>query len=171
MELYVFYLFAFIAVLAALGMIALRNPVHSAMSLALVFFALAALYVLLSAPFIAVAQVMVYAGAILILFVFVIMLLNPDLDQGAGALPGQRILAVGFGFALIVELALVVFTAVLPTARGIATPEWLAQQGDVQALGALLFSDFLLPFEITSLLLLVAIIGVIVLTKKHKAGN
>jgi len=166
MDLIVFYLFALIAVAAALGMVALRNPVHSALSLAVVFISLAAMYVLLSAPFIAVAQVMIYAGAILILFVFVIMLLSPGIDQGAGVLKAQRGLAALFGAALIIELVVVLAAAALPPARGEFTPERIAEVGNVQAVGALLFTDFLLPFEITSLLLLVAIVGVIVLAKK-----
>ena len=167
MDLLVFYLFAFFAVLAALGMVVLRNPVHSALSLAVVFISLAAMYVLLSAPFIAVAQVMVYAGAILILFVFVIMLLSPGTDQGAGVLKEQRGLAALFGVALVVELIVVLAAAVLPSARGEFTPELIAEQGNVQVVGQLLFTDFLLPFEITSILLLVAIVGVVVMAKKR----
>jgi NADH-quinone oxidoreductase subunit J len=170
MDLVVFYLFAAIAVLAAIGTIALRNPVHSALSLAVVFVSLAAMYVLLSAPFIAAAQVMIYAGAILILFVFVIMLLSPGVDQGAGAMRWQRLLAVVFGAALVIELGIVLVSAALPPTRGKFTPEYLASVGDVQAVGAALFTDFLLPFEITSLLLLVAIVGVIVLAKKPRKG-
>lgn len=168
MDVIVFYLFAFIAVLAALGMIVLRNPVHSALSLAVVFISLAAMYVLLSAPFIAVAQVMIYAGAILILFVFVIMLLSPGTDQGAGVLKSQRGLAALFGAALVIELVVVLAAAVLPSARGEFTPERIAQIGNVQAIGTLLFTDFLLPFEITSILLLVAIVGVIVMAKRAR---
>ncbi|MDE3091642.1 MAG: NADH-quinone oxidoreductase subunit J [Chloroflexota bacterium] len=166
MDLIVFYLFAFTAFLGAVGVITLRNPVHSALSLAVVFVSLAAMYVLLSAPFIAVAQVMIYAGAILILFVFVIMLLSPGVDQGAGALKSQRGLAATFGSALLIELVIVLAAAILPSARGEFTPERIAQVGDVQAVGGLLFTSFLLPFEITSMLLLVAIVGVIVLAKR-----
>ena len=171
MDLIVFYLFAFFAVLAALGMIVLRNPVHSALSLAVVFIALAAMYVLLSAPFIAVAQVMIYAGAILILFVFVIMLLSPGTDQGGGVLKSQRGLATLFGAALAVELVVVLAAAALPGARGEFTPERIAQDGNVQAVGKLLFTDFLLPFEITSILLLVAIVGVVVMAKRQSRNN
>ncbi len=167
MDAIVFYLFAGIAVLAAIGVIALRNPVHSALTLAVVFISLAALYVLLNAPFIAAAQVMVYAGAILILFLFVIMLLSPQVEQGTGALKAQRWIAPVFGILLALELALVLGNALLPPARGAFTPERVAAIGDTQAVGALLFTDFLLPFEITSLLLLVAIVGVIVLAKKR----
>ena len=166
MDLYLFALFAGLATLGALGVIALRNPVHSALSLATVFVSLAALYVLLSAPFIAAAQVMIYAGAILILFLFVIMLLSPGIEQGTGPLRLQRGGAILFGLALVIELGFVVGTMVLSPSQGSFTPEKIAQVGDTQAVGTLLFSDFLLPFEITSLLLLVAIVGVVVLTKR-----
>ncbi len=167
MDQIVFYLFAAIAIIAALGVVLLRNPVHSALSLAVVFVSLAAMYVLLDAPFIAAAQVMVYAGAILILFLFVIMLLSPETESGIGALKSQRVLAGGFGLLLVVELAAVIARAALPGATGPFTPERLAQIGDTQAVGAMLFTDFMLPFEITSMLLLVAVVGVIVLAKKR----
>ena len=166
MSIVIFYLFAAIAVIAALGVVILRNPVYSALCLAVVFVSLAGLYVLLSAPFLAAAQVMIYAGAILILFVFVIMLLSPGQEPQKGEMKWQRPLAVIFGVALVAQLVLVVALAVLPSARGVYTPEWIAQIGSTQAVGASLFTDFLLPFEITSLLLLVAIVGVIVLAKK-----
>jgi NADH-quinone oxidoreductase subunit J len=170
MDLIVFYIFAGLAIIAALGVVAVRSAVYSALCLAVVFVSLAALYVLLSAPFIAVAQVMIYAGAILILFVFVIMMLSPGIDQGAGALKRQRPLAIIFGLALVTELVAVLAIAVLPPARGMFSPETIAEIGSTQAVGALLFTDFLLPFEITSLLLLVAMVGVIVLAKKPKKG-
>lgn len=170
MDLIVFYFFASLAILAAIGVVAVRSAVYSALSLAVVFVSLAALYVLLSAPFIAAAQVMIYAGAILILFVFVIMMLSPGIDQGAGALKRQRPLAIVFGLALVVELIVVLGIAVLPPARGMFSPKTIAEIGSTQAVGALLFTDFLLPFEITSLLLLVAIVGVIVLAKKPRKG-
>src|SRR5512141_2349889 len=108
MDLFVFYMFGLLAVVAALGVVLLRNPVHSALSLAVVFVALAAMYVLLNAPFIAVAQVMVYAGAILILFLFVIMMLSPETERGIGALKSQRWLAGIFGLLLAVEIATVI---------------------------------------------------------------
>lgn len=171
MELYLFAAFASLATLGAVGVIALRNPVHSALSLATVFVSLAGLYVFLSAPFIAAAQVMIYAGAILILFLFVIMMLSPDIERGEGALPLQKSIAVLFGVLLVVELAFAAATVILPIGQGLYTPERIAQIGDTQAVGGLLFTDFLLPFEITSLLLLVAIVGVIVLTKRPRTDD
>lgn len=161
-----FYLLAALAVIAALGVVVMRDAVYCALALAVVFVSLAGLYVLLSAPFLAAAQVMIYAGAILILFVFVMMLLSPEREQVKDALRWQRPLAAIFGVAFIAQLALVLWLAILPPARGMYTPEYIAQIGSVQAVGAALFTDFLLPFEITSLLLLVAMVGVIVLAKK-----
>jgi NADH-quinone oxidoreductase subunit J len=167
MELIPFYFLATIAVIAALGVVVMRDPVYSALALAVVLTALAGLYVLLSAPFLAAAQVMVYAGAILILFVFVIMLLSPGRDIETNALKWQTPLAVIFGGALIAQLILVLAMTILPAGRGQYTPERIAQIGSAQAVGAALFTDYLLPFEITSLLLLVAMVSVIVLAKKN----
>lgn len=166
MEQIPFYLLAALAVIAALGVVVMRNPVYCALALAVVFISLAGLYVLLSAPFLAAAQVMIYAGAILILFVFVIMLLSPEREQVKDALRWQRPFAAIFGVAFVIQLALVIALAILPPERGPFTPERLAQIGSTQAVGASLFTDFLLPFEIVSLLLLVAMVGVIVLAKK-----
>ncbi len=161
----VFYVFAALAVLGALGVIMLRNPVHCALSLAVVFVSLAVMYILLSAPFIAAAQIMIYAGAILVLFLFVIMVLNPRLEIGEGALPGQQVAAGIVGLALVVVASFVLLNGKLASTTGPYTPEVIAQQGHTQIIGSLLFTDFLLPFEITSLLLLVAIVGVISLAR------
>src|SRR5512141_1415290 len=147
MDLIVFYLFAGLAVLAALGVILLRNPVHSALSLAVVFVSLAAMYILLNAAFIAAAQVMVYAGAILILFLFVIMLLSPETERGLGALKNQRWVAGIAGIVLAVELAVVLGGMRITNTTGLYTPEWIANKGDTQAVGEMLFTDYMLPFE------------------------
>lgn len=166
MDQLVFFVFAILAVLGALGVPLLRNPVHSALSLAGTFVSLAAIYVLLDAPFIAAAQVLIYAGAILILFLFVTMLLNPNLEIGEGRLPGLRWVALIVGVVLIALLGGVLANATLAPATGKFTPEFIAQVGHTQIIGTLLFSDFLLPFEITSLLLLLAIVGTMVMTRK-----
>jgi NADH-quinone oxidoreductase subunit J len=162
----IFFVFAAIAVLGALGVITLRNPVHSALSLAVVFVCLAVMYVLLNAPFIAAAQIMIYAGAVLVLFLFVIMVLNPRLEIGEGRLPGQRLAAAVVGIALVVEIGFILASGKLAPAVDKFTPEFIQQVGHTQLIGTLLFSDFLLPFEMTSLVLLVAIVGVISLAKK-----
>lgn len=162
----IFYVFAACAVAGALGLIVLRNPVHCALSLGAVFISLAVLYVLLSAPFIAAAQVMIYAGAILILFLFVIMVLNPRLEIGQSVLKGQGIAAAIVGLVLSVVLSAALLNGKLSPALGNFTPEVIARVGHTQLIGSLLFTDFLLPFELTSLLLLIAIVGVISLAKK-----
>ncbi len=162
----VFFIFAAFAVLGGLGIVTLRNPVHAALSLGVVFISLAVMYILLSAPFIAAAQVMVYAGAILILFLFVIMVLNPRLDLGPGVLQGQGVAAAIVGLALVIVVSAVLLNGHLAPATGPYTPEVIARIGHTQIIGNLLFTDFLLPFELTSLLLLVAIVGVISLAKR-----
>lgn len=154
-----------------MGVVLARSAVRAALSLAVVFVSLAALYILLSAPFIAVAQVMIYAGAVLILFLFVIMVLNPRLEIGEGRLPGQQIAALVVGVALIAEIVFILTSGQLASASGIFTPEFIAAEGDTKLVGELLFSQFLLPFEITSVVLLVAIIGAIALAKREKARN
>ncbi len=166
----VFYVFAALAILGAIGVITLRNPVHCALSLAVVFISLAVMYILLSAPFIAAAQIMIYAGAILVLFLFVIMVLNPRIEIGQGALPGQQIAAGVVGLALVLVVGLALMSGRLAPTTGPYTPEVIAQQGHTQIIGALLFTNFLLPFEITSLLLLVAVVGVISLAKAREKG-
>ncbi|MGB8646244.1 MAG: NADH-quinone oxidoreductase subunit J [Anaerolineae bacterium] len=166
----VFYVFAALAVLGAVGVITLRSPVHCALSLAIVFVSLAVMYVLLSAPFIAAAQIMIYAGAILVLFLFVIMVLNPRLEIGEGALPGQQIAAGLVGLALVLVVGFAILSGRLAPTLGEYTPQKIAELGHTQIIGGLLFTDFLLPFEITSLLLLVAVVGVISMAKGQEKG-
>lgn len=168
MEGIVFYLFAALAVLAALGVVIARSAVRSALSLALVFLALAAMYVLLNAPFLAVAQIMIYAGAVLILFLFVIMVLNPRLDFIGARTTAQTLAAVVFTIALGVLTVVTLATGRLAPATGQFTPEFVSAVGHVQVIGTLLFSEFLLPFEIASVLLLVAIVGAMTLARRER---
>lgn len=161
----VFYAFAAIAVVAALLMITRRSPVYSAMYLVLTLFSLAAIFVLLDAHFLAALQVVVYAGAILVLFLFVIMLLNlghdfePDL-KGRFAL----VLAGGVGLVLLAEL----FTTLRRHDPGpqidILSP-LLAARGAVGAVAEPLFRDYLVAVEITGVLLLVAMVGAVVIAR------
>lgn len=167
MQSIVFYLFAVLAILAALGVVIARSPVRSALSLALVFLALAAMYVLLNAPFLAVAQIMIYAGAVLILFLFVIMVLNPRLDIIGGRTNAQTIAAIVFSVAFGVLMIATLVGGQLAPVTGIYTPEKVAQEGHVQVIGILLYSQFLLPFEIASVLLLVAIVGAMTLARRE----
>lgn len=167
----VFYLFAALAVLGAVGMAIARSPVRSALSLALVFLALAAMYVLLNAPFLAVAQIMIYAGAVLILFLFVIMVLNPRLDMIGARSRAQSVVAIVFTVALGGLMAATFTSGQIAPATGQYTPEFVAANGHVQVIGTLLFSEFLLPFEIASVLLLVAIVGAMTLARRERVPH
>jgi NADH-quinone oxidoreductase subunit J len=164
----VFYLFAALAVLAALGVVIARSAVRSALSLALVFLALAAMYFLLNAPFLGVAQIMIYAGAVLILFLFVIMVLNPRLDIIGGRSNAQTIAAILFTVALGVLSVATLLSGRLAPATGQFTPALIKAEGHVQVIGTLLFSEFLLPFEIASVLLLIAIVGAMTLARRER---
>lgn len=161
------WVFAALALGGAVGMISGRNPVASLLFLVLSFFSLAALYVLLGAHFIAATQVIVYAGAIMVLFLFVIMLLNLGHDYQADVRRGGFILAAFVGAGVIgYALSRAVSGPVRPEN---ATAEIEASVRELGAVGAIaqpLFRDFLVPFELTSILLLVAIIGAVLLAKR-----
>jgi NADH-quinone oxidoreductase subunit J len=164
-----FLVLSAMAVVAALGVIFNRNAVHSALSLLVNFSALAALYLLLNAQFIAIVQVTVYAGAIVVLFLFVVMLL------GAGGqvrlenwFNWRTVLVVGAALVLLTLTGTVVFEGAISGAAGTATPDKVAQVGQTQALGAALFTDYLLPFELASVLLLVGMVGAVVLGQRWR---
>ena len=164
-DLILFFILALVAVVAALGMLLSSNAVYSALFLILNFATIAVFYLLLGAPFIAMAQVTVYAGAIMVLFLFVIMLLGAEQLSSERTRGWQRPVAFLLTIILLAESAYLVF------ARGVGSAEILPAASDYaspQAIGELLFSRYLLPFEVTSILLLVAMVGVIVLTKKPK---
>ncbi|HSM55510.1 MAG TPA: NADH-quinone oxidoreductase subunit J [Candidatus Sulfomarinibacteraceae bacterium] len=154
----VFIILAVIALSAAVGMVLSQNAVHSALFLILNMATLAVFYILLNAPFIAMVQVTVYAGAIMVLFLFVIMLLGAEQLRGVGGGAWQNYLALLLGVALIATFGAALLTEGATTA-GVADP---IDAGPV-AVGMHLFESYVLPFEITSVLLLVAMIGVIVL--------
>jgi NADH-quinone oxidoreductase subunit J len=167
-DLIIFFSLSAVAVGAALGMLFSRNAVYSALFLILNFATIAVFFLLLGAPFIAMAQVTVYAGAIMVLFLFVIMLLGAEQVRGQHRGGWQRPIAALFTIVLLAESLYLIFArsdlvgVVQPVASGYASP---------QAIGEVLFSEFLLPFEITSVLLLAAMVGVIVMTKDDKAGQ
>lgn len=164
-ELLTFFVLALIAVAAALGMLLGRNAVYSALFLVLNFGTVAVFYILLNAPFIALSQVSVYAGAIMVLFLFVIMLLGTQHLPRSQALPWQAPLAWVLGLILAGEAVYLLFFR-NSAAGGIPQPD--ASFGSPLQVGQALFSTYLLPFEITSVLLLVAMVGAIVLTIKKK---
>jgi NADH-quinone oxidoreductase subunit J len=167
LEIIIFGALALIAIASAVMMIVTRNAVHSALFLVVVMACLAVFFLGLSGPFIAVVQVAVYAGAIMVLFLFVIMLLNVDREASAGDGRGLRkfgalVLCLAIAFSFISASTMSVFTG----AKGVYPPEKVNAIGNSVLIGKALFTDFLLPFEITSVLLLAAIIGAVVLAKK-----
>jgi NADH-quinone oxidoreductase subunit J len=159
-----FYVFAALTLLCALLVVAnpfSRNPVTSAMFLVLTIISLAGLFVLLHAFFLAAVQVLVYAGAVMVLFLFVIMLLDLKEEER------RKIKSFGLvaGLVSVGAIAALFVKSLLATNLGAGLPTPTAV-GDTAALGTMLFKDYLLPFELVSLLLLVAIVGVILLSKK-----
>jgi NADH-quinone oxidoreductase subunit J len=164
-EIFVFGLFATLAVVASAGVIVSRNPVYAAMNLVAAFFFLAGIYLLLVAHLIAFMQILVYAGAVMVLFLFVIMLLS----IGDEHLVKERTKAMQlFGVLGAVGLAAVLGAAITQAGdRAGDMPPVNATFGTVKAVGSVLFTDYLLPFEATSLLLLVAIVGAVVVAKER----
>jgi NADH-quinone oxidoreductase subunit J len=163
-----FAMFAGMAIGCALGVVFHRNPVHCALLLVGVLLALSGLFVLLHAPFVAALQIIVYAGAIMVLFVFVVMLLNVKGDRPTltpGAAKGFGLL---FALVILVELLVTVLSPAGETAGapGASLPEGF---GSPAAVGRVLYTVWLYPFEITSILLLVAVIGAVVLAKRKFA--
>ena len=159
-----FILFAGMAIGCALTMVAQRNPLYSAISLIGVFISLACLYVMLAAPFIAAVQVIVYAGAIMVLVVFVIMLLNVELEEPRrNRLAFLVPVAIGLAAVLIAETAFILYSV---QASPHTPRENVSNVGLTSSVGTGLFTEYLLPFEITSVLLLMAIVGAISLAKR-----
>jgi NADH-quinone oxidoreductase subunit J len=168
METVLFVILAVFTVGTAILVIVQRNPVTSAIFLILTFFSLAGIYLLLHAEFIAAVQVIVYAGAIMVLFLFVIMLLN--LEKEKRLVARHRLMkgvGIFLGLVLLFQVGVVFHRVLLEGTPGKFPPEKVASLGNTQVVAQLLFTDFLLPFEITSVLLLVAIIGAIVLAKRE----
>jgi len=158
-----FYLFAGIALGAALGVVFSRQPIYSVLSLLVTMFCLAAFFVMLGAYVAAALQILLYAGAVLVLFLFVIMLLNLEPE----ALARMRIFTLrGAGTIAAVLLFLSLAKLLAPSGRG-ALPS--APEGTVEAIGRQLFTTYLLPFELTSFIILAAIIGAVTLAKRPPA--
>jgi NADH-quinone oxidoreductase subunit J len=163
LHLALFIIFGAICVAGAINLLAQKHPINSALSLVVVMGALAGLYLLLGAEFLAAIQVIVYAGAIMVLFVFTIMLLNAGEEEHTR---GSKI-ALLFGVpAMVVGVVLVTWTLVhsTPALENVAVG---SLYGGAKEIGRLLFRDFLLPFEITSVLILIAIMGAVVLARRE----
>jgi NADH-quinone oxidoreductase subunit J len=166
METMLFYLFGGIALLAAILTVAQRKVFYSAISLIICLCSVSALYMLLEAPFIAAVQVIVYAGAIMVLFLFVIMLLDPF----STAILRDKKKYLGYFAVILGILALVFMYPVLRSYNLSQTPKNIGfdgySTGSVNHLGQVLFKEYLLPFEATSVLILIAIMGVVILAKR-----
>jgi len=163
MDLVFFLIFALIAIVSAVNVIIQTHPISSALSLIGVMVSLAALYLLLGADFLAMAQIIVYAGAIMVLFVFTIMLLNTGGETGIAAHGAVRASGIPAVLALLVALCYTLqrFYPASTRAFGGFT------KGDAHSIGDALFKQYLLPFEVTSILILIAILGAIVLARKE----
>jgi NADH-quinone oxidoreductase subunit J len=164
MELVVFAITALVAIVGAVAMLLSKNAVHSALFLLLNFCAIAVLYLLLNAPFLFAVQLIIYAGAIIVLFLFVVMLLGAEqAEEEQDAIGWQRPVALFMGLLLVAQIVYVVFTGTPASSggqgAGFGAPERIAQE---------LFTTYLLPFEVTSILILAALIGVVVLHIQEK---
>ena len=161
-----FFICAAIAVVGAILLIAAREPIHSALALILVMVSLAVLYLLLGAEFIAAVQIIVYAGAVMVLFVFVIMLLNAGVEQRTNYSKVAKYAGLPLGFFLLLEFADWVRRSAVGAT--IANSPVAGNQAAVSTvdLSKLLFQAYLFPFEATSILILIAILGALVLAKR-----
>jgi len=164
MDVFFFLVFAFIALACAVNVVLQRHPISSALSLVGVMASLAVLYLLLGAEFIAMAQIIVYAGAVMVLFIFVIMLLNAGVEEKGGRSWPARLLGVPAILGLVAALGYFV-NRIFPGAGSVKFGDF--RGGGAGPVGYALFTDYLLPFEVTSVLILIAIIGAIVLARKE----
>jgi NADH-quinone oxidoreductase subunit J len=163
-ELAIFFVLAAIAVMGALSLILQRHPIHSALSLIVVMVALAGLYLLMGAEFVAAVQIIVYGGAIMVLFVFVIMLLNAGVEERTDFSKLASIAGIPLGVVLLSFLAYAIARSHGP-AQSTLQSGALANTKDISTM---LFREFVYPFELTSFLILVAILGAIVLAQREE---
>jgi len=172
MELFVFVCASIMILVGAIGVVVRRNPVHAALSLVLTLFGIAVLFVAQQAEFLAAVQVIVYAGAIVVLFLFVIMLLGVDRaeDLRTDALAGQRGLAVVVGVGLLGVLGAAIVRgtdAVVTRASGIAVGTVQAPDANITQIARSVFADYVVAFELTSVLLVVAVVGTVLLSRRR----
>ena len=164
MDAILFFAFAAFAVICGINLVLQTHPISSALSLIGVMGSLAVLYFLLGAEFIAAAQLVVYAGAIMVLFVFVIMLLNAGAEEPAPRSWYSSLIGIPL-IAVFVGMVIFVIQAILPKSEGVMLGGFT--KGSAKDIGNALFTDYLLPFELTSVLILIALIGAIVLARKE----
>ena len=169
----IFMIAALVAIASSLLMATRKNPIHSALWMIVVFFAVAVIYLLLNAQFIAVAQVMVYAGAIMMLILFVIMMVSMDKSNDAetGETPRpsrKKIAGALITVVLFVELLFGLLFYRMTGREGDYPADAVNSMGNVKAVGSLLYGQYIFPFEIASILLLVGIVGAVVIAKRNK---
>jgi NADH-quinone oxidoreductase subunit J len=165
-----FYAFSGVLVLSAVGVITSRNPVHAALYLVFAFFNSAIIWMLMEAEFLAIVLVLVYVGAVMVLFMFVVMMLDVNLAQLREGFTRYAPLGAIIAIVVVAEIATVVVVKSLGlTAIESAAP--LQLPSNTRALGELLYKDYLYPFELAAVLLLVAIVAAIVLTMRHRVGH
>jgi NADH-quinone oxidoreductase subunit J len=167
-DLIVFWVFAPISVASGIGMLMMRNAVHAALFLIVNFFCLAVFYLILGAPFLFAVQIIVYAGAIMVLFLFVIMLLGVDRteDLREGRLIVQRPVAIGLGIGFVLEVFFAVRAGIGFSRLAPAGFDAVNKGGNAQAIARVLFRRYFLPFEVTSILLIIAAIAAMVLAQR-----
>jgi NADH-quinone oxidoreductase subunit J len=167
-----FYVFSTVMIASAIAVIAARNPVHSVLFLILTFFNAAGLFVLLGAEFLAMILIVVYVGAVAVLFLFVVMMLDVDFSEMKRGSLQLLPLGLGIGGILVGELALLVGINwhIAPATQGFVSHATPAGVTNTAALGAILYTDYVYYFQIAGLVLLVAMIGAIVLTLRHRPG-
>ena len=170
MEAVLFYVFAAVTVVASLLVIGQRNPMHSVLLLILSFGGLSALYIELDSPFAAMTQIIVYGGAIMVLFLFVVMLLNNPREEVPSLDPAHPRATAGprrFGAVLAAVLAIELGYALMRLGASPKTPAGAAAVSSVREIGVVLFTEHAFAFEVTSVLILVAMVGAVVLAKRH----
>lgn len=164
MDTFLFILFALVAITCAFNLVMQTHPISSALSLIGVMGSLAVLYLLLGAEFMAMAQMIVYGGAVMVLFIFVIMLLNAGGEKGTGKSWFAQIAGLPLLSAFVAVLGFLI-RIVLPTTSRVEFGSWIG--GTAEAVGKMIFTTYLLPFEIISVLILIALVGAVVLARKE----
>src|SRR4051812_4704926 len=165
-----FYAFSGILIIAAVGVITARNPVHAALFLVFAFFNSAVIWLLLEAEFLAIVLVLVYVGAVMVLFLFVVMMLDVNVAQMREGFTRYAPLGILIAALVVVEIGSVVWVKHLGVTQTAAAVANAADYSNTRMLGELLYTKYLYPFELAAVLLLLAIVAAIVLTMRHRVG-
>ncbi len=168
-----FYVFATVLMMAALAVITAKNPVHSVFFLILAFFNAAGLFVLIGAEYIAMTLVIVYVGAVAVLFLFVVMMLNINFEKLRAGFIGYLPVGIGVAVLLFLELGVLLYSSILspaPVALATSPIPSALEISNAKAIGQVLYTNYLIAFQLSGIILLVAMIGAIVLTHRHRLG-